>query len=88
LPNACASARKQQVARPAIADQAHSDRTALALGRIIGSLCVVTTQADGIHTGLLTAWVAQASFSPPGLMLALPRDVLTRVSSLLALALC
>jgi len=67
--------QKQQVARPAIADQAHSDRTALALGRIIGSLCVVTTQADGIHTGLLTAWVAQASFSPPGLMLALPRDV-------------
>lgn len=62
--------QKQQVARPAIADSAHSDRTALALGRIVGSLCVVTTQV----AGLLTAWVTQASFSPPGLMLALPKD--------------
>ncbi|MBE9113889.1 diflavin flavoprotein [Nodosilinea sp. LEGE 07298] len=65
--------RQKQGARPAIAE-AHSDRTAQALGRVIGSLCVVTTQVDGLHAGLLTAWVAQASFSPPGLMLALPRD--------------
>ncbi len=65
--------QKQQGARAAIA-AAHSDRTAQALGRVIGSLCVVTTQVDGVHTGLLTAWVAQASFSPPGLMLALPRE--------------
>ena len=65
--------QKQQEARPAIAE-AYSDRTAQALGRVIGSLCVVTTQVKGVHTGLLTAWVAQASFSPPGLMLALPRE--------------
>ncbi|MBE9137354.1 diflavin flavoprotein [Nodosilinea sp. LEGE 07088] len=65
--------QKQQGARPAIAE-AHSDRTAQALGRVIGSLCVVTTQNHGMHSGLLTAWVAQASFSPPGLMLALPTD--------------
>ncbi|MGG6238802.1 diflavin flavoprotein [Nodosilinea sp. AN01ver1] len=65
--------RQKQGARPAIAE-AHSDRTAQALGRVIGSLCVVTTQVNGKHTGLLTAWVAQASFSPPGLMLALPKE--------------
>jgi flavorubredoxin/flavin reductase (DIM6/NTAB) family NADH-FMN oxidoreductase RutF len=66
--------QKQQGARPAIAE-AHSDRTAQALGRVIGSLCVVTTQnQEGRPAGILTAWVAQASFSPPGLMLALPRE--------------
>ncbi|MEA5451795.1 diflavin flavoprotein [Leptolyngbya sp. CCNP1308] len=66
--------QKQQEARPAIAAAAQSDRTAQALGRLIGSLCVVTTQTDGSHTGLLTAWVAQASISPPGLMLTLPGE--------------
>lgn len=64
--------RKQQVARPVMAE-AQGDRTTQALGRVIGSLCVITTQHQGIHSGLLTAWVSQASFSPPGLMLAIPR---------------
>ncbi|MEO0539054.1 MAG: diflavin flavoprotein [Cyanobacteria bacterium P01_A01_bin.123] len=65
--------RKQQDARPAIAE-AQSDRTTQALGRIIGSLCVLTLQNQGIPSGLLTAWVSQASFSPPGLMVALPHN--------------
>ncbi|TVQ06162.1 MAG: flavin oxidoreductase [Leptolyngbya sp. DLM2.Bin27] len=65
--------QQQQGARSAIAE-AHCDRTAQALGRVIGSLCVVTTQVNDIPMGLLTAWVAQASFSPPGLMLALPQQ--------------
>lgn len=66
--------RKPQVARPMIAE-AQSDRTTQALGRIIGALCVLTTQNQGIPLGLLTAWVSQASFSPPGLMVALPSRV-------------
>jgi flavorubredoxin/flavin reductase (DIM6/NTAB) family NADH-FMN oxidoreductase RutF len=69
--------QKQQGARPALAN-AQTDRTAQAMGRIIGSLCVVTVQKQGQHqgqhAGLLTAGVAQASFSPPGLMLTLPRE--------------
>ncbi|MBE9110568.1 diflavin flavoprotein [Nodosilinea sp. LEGE 07298] len=65
--------QKQQAARPAIAE-AQSDRTGQALGRIIGSLCVLTRQQNGIHSGLLTAWVSQASFSPPGLIIALPNE--------------
>ena len=63
--------QKQQGARPALAS-AQTDRTAQAMGHIIGSLCVVTVQKQGRHAGLLTAGVAQASFSPPGLMLTLP----------------
>ena len=51
---------------------AQADRTALAMGRIIGSLCVVTVRQGDCHSGILTTWVAQATFSPPGLMMALP----------------
>ncbi len=68
--------QKQQVARPALAE-AQTDRTAQALGRIIGSLCVVTTQDQGVPSGLLTTWVSQASFNPPGLMLAIPKQAVS-----------
>lgn len=50
----------------------HTDRTAQALGRIIGSLCVVTVKHGDTHCGILTTWVSQATFSPPGLMFSLP----------------
>ncbi len=48
------------------------DRTAQAVGRIVGSICVVTTCGDRIHRGVLTNWVSQATFNPPGIMIALP----------------
>lgn len=61
---------RQHLPRQA-ATVAQADRTAQALGRIIGSLCVVTVRQGDRHRGLLTASVSQASFSPPGLMMAL-----------------
>ena len=48
------------------------DRTEQAVGRIVGSICVATTVEDNQHRGILTSWVSQASFDPPGLMIALP----------------
>lgn len=53
---------------------AQADRTAQAIGRIIGALCVVTVRQGQTHSGILTAWVTQATFCPPGLMMALPAD--------------
>ncbi len=47
------------------------DRTAQAVGRIVGSICVVTTCNDNVHLGVLTSWVSQATFNPPGIMIAL-----------------
>jgi flavorubredoxin/flavin reductase (DIM6/NTAB) family NADH-FMN oxidoreductase RutF len=47
-----------------------ADRTEQAVGRIIGSLCVVTTAWNNTHRGFLTSWVSQASFNPPGLIVA------------------
>ena len=51
--------------------QANRDRTEQATGRIISSLCVVTTKQGETHRGLLTSSVSQASFNPPGLIIAL-----------------
>jgi len=51
--------------------ESHIDRTTQAVGRIVGSLCVVTTRDEDNHKGVLTSWVSQASFNPPGIMIAI-----------------
>ena len=50
------------------------DRTEQAMGRIVGSLCVLTTYNNNVHRGMLTNWVSQATFNPPGVMIALDRE--------------
>ncbi|ACB53183.1 flavoprotein [Crocosphaera subtropica ATCC 51142] len=50
-----------------------SDRTEQAIGRIIGSLCVITTCQNQGHQGFLTSWISQATFNPPGLMIAIDK---------------
>ena len=55
-----------------------NDPALLALGRIIGSLCVLTTQKgegeDSLSGAMVASWVSQASFSPPGLSIAVAKD--------------
>jgi flavorubredoxin/flavin reductase (DIM6/NTAB) family NADH-FMN oxidoreductase RutF len=50
------------------------DRTEQAVGRIVGSLCVVTTKQGDLSGAMLASWVSQATFSPPGLTLAVAKD--------------
>ncbi|MEA5618277.1 diflavin flavoprotein [Cronbergia sp. UHCC 0137] len=45
-----------------------------AVGRIIGSLCVVTATQGDVKSGMLASWVTQASFNPPGLTIAVAKD--------------
>jgi len=45
-----------------------------AVGRIVGSLCVLTIQRGEISTAMLASWVAQATFNPPGLTIAVAKD--------------
>lgn len=45
-----------------------------AVGRIIGSLCVVTTKRGDVSSAMLASWVSQASFNPPGLTIAVAKD--------------
>lgn len=65
--------KKIRTPRSSVTD-AQINRTEQAVGRIIGSLCVITTQNDNTPKGILTSWVSQASFNPPGLMIAVAED--------------
>ncbi|BAZ45115.1 flavin reductase domain protein FMN-binding [Chondrocystis sp. NIES-4102] len=50
------------------------DRTEQALGRLVGSLCIVTTKKDEVSGAMLASWVSQATFNPPGLTVAVAKD--------------
>ena len=54
------------------------DPALLALGRIIGCLCVLTTQKitneEPLNGAMIASWVSQASFSPPGISVAVAKD--------------
>ena len=45
-----------------------------ALGRVVGSLCVLTSKFQDAQSAMLASWVAQASFDPPGLTVAVAKD--------------
>lgn len=51
-----------------------SDRTAQAVGRLVGSLCVMSCRRGDVHSGMLASWVSQATFNPPGLTVAVAKD--------------
>ncbi|MDX2232629.1 MAG: diflavin flavoprotein [Leptolyngbyaceae cyanobacterium bins.349] len=67
--------RKVRAPRQAVVD-AQSDRTSQAVGRVTGSLCVVTIRSGNNHYGFLTSWVSQAGFTPPALTLSVAKDQL------------
>jgi hypothetical protein len=55
-----------------------SDPAIQALGRVVGSLCVLTARkGEGTSTlsgAMVASWVSQASFSPPGFTVAVAKD--------------
>jgi flavorubredoxin/flavin reductase (DIM6/NTAB) family NADH-FMN oxidoreductase RutF len=51
-----------------------TDRTGQAVGRVTGSLCVITANNMGEPVGFLTSWVSQAGFSPPAITIAVAKD--------------
>lgn len=66
--------KSREVRQPSLVDQA--DRTEQAVGRVVGSVCILTTLPEGCtHVtqaeAILVSWVSQASFHPPGLSVAL-----------------
>jgi len=62
-----------------ISVEAQTDRTGQAVGRVTGSLCVLTAKDRDIHVGILTSWVSQATFNPPGLTVAVSKESLADV---------
>ena len=45
-----------------------------ALGRVLGSLCVLTARRGDLSGAMLASWVSQASFTPPGITVAVAKD--------------
>lgn len=54
--------------------ESQSARTEQALGRIVGSLCVVTTHQGELGGAMLASWVSQATFNPPGFTIAVAKE--------------
>ncbi len=50
------------------------DRTEQAVGRIVGSLCVLAAKREEVSSAMLASWVTQSSFNPPGLTVAVAKD--------------
>ena len=51
-----------------------SDRTAQAVGRVVGSLCVMSAKRENVTSAMLASWVSQATFNPPGITIAVAKD--------------
>ncbi|MEM7771751.1 MAG: diflavin flavoprotein [Cyanobacteria bacterium P01_E01_bin.6] len=48
--------------------------TQQAVGRLVGSLCIVTAKKGDASSAMLASWVSQATFTPPGFTVAVARD--------------
>jgi flavorubredoxin len=45
-----------------------------AVGRLAGSLCIVTAQQGEVSSAMLASWVSQATFTPPGFTVSVAKD--------------
>jgi len=61
-------------ARKVRAPRQPASNTEQAIGRLIGSLCVVTCHQGEVTSAMLASWVSQATFNPPGVMVAVAKD--------------
>ncbi len=73
LAQALKKAKKISIPRQPISDS-QIDRTEQAVGRIVGSLCVVAARRGEVESAMLASWVSQASFNPPGITVAVAKD--------------
>jgi len=66
--------RKERTAAEKLSVAETAPAKALALGRVVGSLCVLTAKDGDAQSAMLASWVSQASFDPPGLTVAVKKD--------------
>ncbi len=66
--------RDRQKVRQAQGIDSDVDRTAKAVGRVVGSMCIVTTKKNEVSGAMLASWVSQATFNPPGLTVAVAKE--------------
>ena len=73
LAQALKKAKKIRTPRQPVSDS-KIDRTEQAVGRVVGSLCVVAAKRGELSSAMLASWVSQASFDPPGVTVAVAKD--------------
>lgn len=56
------------------ASVSHSDSTVQAVGRLVGSLCVLSAKRGNVVRAMLASWVSQATFNPPGLTVSIAKE--------------
>ena len=72
-------AKKRRQPRQLSGDQVASGLTTVsateeAVGRIVGSLAIVTTTREEVSSAMLASWISQATFNPPGFTVAVAKD--------------
>lgn len=66
--------RKERAAAEKLSVAESAPAAAQAVGRVLGSLCVLTARDGDAESAMLASWVSQASFDPPGLTVAVKKD--------------
>ena len=66
--------KKTMAGKQSAASNSQTARTEQALGRLVGSLCVVTTIQKELKGAMVASWVSQATFTPPGLTIAVAKE--------------
>ena len=55
-------------------NESRSNPAIQALGLVVGSLSILTTRKGDLSGAMVASWVSQASFTPPGLTVAVAKD--------------
>jgi len=69
--------KKRDAPRPASGQRRQSQPASSieqAVGRVVGSLSIVTARQGDVTSAMLASWVSQATFTPPGLTVAVAKD--------------
>ncbi|MEL6779824.1 MAG: diflavin flavoprotein [Cyanobacteria bacterium J06597_16] len=60
--------------RKAAAPKVTATSVEKAIGRLVGSMCIVTAKQAEVSSAMLASWVAQATFTPPGFTVAVAKE--------------
>ncbi|TAF51849.1 MAG: flavin oxidoreductase [Oscillatoriales cyanobacterium] len=66
--------KQEKAAKKAATPIQLATSTEQAIGRIVGSMCILTTQRNEVSSAMLASWVSQATFSPPGITVAVAKE--------------
>eukprot|EP00877_Chromochloris_zofingiensis_P001128 jgi/Chrzof1/11015/Cz05g20140.t1 len=66
--------KEKSTAATSAAEASQASGRKKAMGRVVGSLSVVTAADEDLKTGMLASWISQASFDPPGVTVSVKKD--------------